>query len=159
MSTITRTFGTPSNWTYDSDLIDLSSGNALLKDIRPADSTCAAFYKDNINLSWGDGVLTGTGTGSPVITSEELDLTAASNQYVDYDAIDNADSQQVGCMRVPIRPNWSGNPANGQYLFLTSKGHNDGKNLISIYQLTTGNVYLWMVNSAGASIIQANLGV
>ena len=151
-------YTTGSNYTYDTDKIEVTAGVAILKDIRPTGSTCAAMYDSSIDLSWGDGVLTGSGTGSPVITAGQLDLTGASNQYVDYDADLNADSQQVGCMRATIIPNYSGNPGNQQYFFGVFYAHDNGTNIVQIYQLTNGNMTFQCKSGTGSLVFQANLG-
>ena len=157
-STINFPYVEPTNYTYDSSKVDIAGGVAKLKDIRPSDSTCAAFYSSTINLSWGEGTLTGTGTGSPTISGNKLDLSNASNQYVDYDADQNADSQQTGCLRIDYYPSYSNNPADTQYIFGVFKANNDGSNAVQIYHATNGNLYLLLKDSTGATITQPSLG-
>ncbi len=157
-ATTTYPFTTSTNYTYDSSVVEITGGVAKLKDITPTDATCAALYTSAIDLTWGDGVLTGTGTGSPTITSGKLDLTGASNQYVDYDADLNADSQQTGCMRIDVYPNYTGNPANDQYFMGTFAAHNNGTNSMQVYQTTNTRMYILCKSSSGAMIFQSNLG-
>jgi hypothetical protein len=159
-TTITYPFTTGGNYTYDSNLIEVTGGVARLKDITPADATCAGLYTSSIDLTWGDGTLTGTGTGTPAITSGQLDLTAASNQYVDYDATNNADSQQVGCMRATITPNYSGTPTNHQCFFSTFKADGDDDNEIMVYQVNgSGNIRVRIQDENSNQIMLVSLGV
>ncbi len=157
-STQSYPFTTPANYTYDSSLVEITGGVAKLKDIRPSNSTCAALFDSSIDLTWGDGTLTGTGTGSPTISSGQLDLTGASNQYIDYDADLNADSQQTGCMRMDYIPNYTGNPGNGQYIFGAFQAHNNGTNSVQIYHDTAKRLYILIKSSSGSTLVQSNLG-
>ena len=158
MTVIQHTFTTPEDYIYDPALVEVAGGVGTLKDISPTGSTCAAVYTDSIDLLWGDGVTTGVGVGSPIVTAGQLDLTGPSNQYVDYDADLNADSQQVGCMRMDYYPNYSGNPSATQFIFGIFKAHNVSANSIQIHHNTDGTITLRMKNSAGGTIVQASIG-
>jgi len=155
-TTITYPFTTPSNYTYDNTIVEIAGGVAKLKDITPANSTCGANYVcGTLDLTYGDGVITGTGVGSPTVSNSLVDLTGALDQYVDYDADLNADGQQVGTIRFDLVPNWTGSPADDQYLFSICKENNSTLNLISLYVNTSGFILLRVNDSTGASIINA----
>src|SRR3990167_7383770 len=100
-------FTDSADYNFDSDLIEISSGKARLKDIRPATATFAASYDNDINGSWGNGVLTGIATGGASVSGGKLVLTNAT-KYVQYAALNNADSLQTGCIRLKYTPNYTG---------------------------------------------------
>jgi hypothetical protein len=70
------------------------------------------FYNNGSSLNgiWGDGNLVGAPVGSPTITNGMLDLTGDLVKYIEYEALDNADSSQRGCIRVRGKWNYSGFP-------------------------------------------------
>lgn len=61
-----------------------------------------ADYATVIDGTEGDGSLTGVGVNSPTISSGRLDLTGGAVTGVTYSAVDNGDSQQVGCVRMNL---------------------------------------------------------
>ena len=109
-------FTDSADYNFDSDLIEISSGKARLKDIRPANATFAANYDNNINGSWGNGVLTGIATGGATVSGGKLDLSGGG-KYITYDADLNGDMQQTGTIRMKVTPNYSGTPATTQIFF------------------------------------------
>jgi len=139
--TFDQDFSNDTGFTYDSAKAEFSGGQVQQKTQRPTNATFGATYTSNINGSWGDGSLAGTGTGSPVITGNKLDLTGGTIKYIDYNASGNANSQQAGTIRLKVTPNYTGNPANNQYLFSISKDGASNNNLIYLYQ-NSGNGYL-----------------
>jgi len=127
-------FTTPSNYSLsDSNKIEVSGGFLQLKNLTPNSSTCGATYTNDINLSWGEGVLTGTAFGGAAVSGGELDLSFNDVRYMSYDAIQNADSQQVGCIRWKMTPNYSGTPTNNVGILMISAA-NVNKNRIMLSQ-------------------------
>jgi len=149
----TENFDSDAGFTFDSSK---ASVGANLE----TDESAYASYNDDINLSIGLGTLTGTGTGSPVITSGKLDLTGLTVKYVDYDANLNADSQQTGCVRIKVTPNYSGVPTGDKVFFVITKADGDADNAINLlHKIATGNLDLGIFDSTGAAIINVSLGV
>ena len=148
-------FTDSADYNFDSDLIEISSGKARLKDIRPANATFAANYDNNINGSWGNGVLTGIATGGATVSGGKLDLSGGG-KYITYDADLNGDMQQTGTIRMKVTPNYSGTPATTQIFFSIFQSENSINNYVGIYQHTDGNIYILIINSTGATIINYN---
>lgn len=156
--TLTEDFADDTGFTYTSASTEFAAGVARQLDQRPADATFHASYASVVNGNWGDGVLTGTATGSPVITSGQLDLTAASVQYVDYAGLGNADSVQNGAIRFNLKPNYSGTPANTQHFFAISKQAGFSNNEITVWHDNLGNLKFRIRGSGGATIQEVNAG-
>ena len=123
----------------------------------PLNCTCYALYDSDINLTYGLGVLTGTGTGSPTVSGGNLDLRGGAIKAVSYSATLNADFTQTGTVRINIIPNYSGTPASDQYLFSISNGVTLN-NLIELYHNTAGNLFINIFDSSGVAIISTSNG-
>lgn len=156
---LTYPFTTPSNYTYDSDALAIESGEASLKDRRPTDATFYAAYAADVNGNWGDGVLTGTPVGGAAVSGGKLDLAHDDVRYLDYDADQNADSKQTGCIRFKITPNYSGTPANTQIFIRIDKANGDTTNEVLVSHKDDGTILLRIKDSVDANIIDASMGV
>ena len=158
--TLNIPFTEPTNYTVsDASKIEVSDGKVKLKSLVPANATCWATYTNNINLNYGGGVLTGTAVGGAAILNEKLDLAHNDVRYVDYAALNNADSQQVGCINLKIIPNYSGAPVgNNQIYIVITKETSDASNLVALNHKTTGQFSILINNSIGESIFVADLG-
>lgn len=143
--TFNQPFTNDTGFTYDSAKTEFVAGKVQQKDQTPANSTCAATYTTDINLSWGDGVLTGTGVGGAAISGNKLDLAHNDVRYVSYDANLNADSQQIGAFKFKYTPNYSGTPVSNQMIVLTCEAASDNTNSIRIYHNTSGQlkIQIW----------------
>jgi hypothetical protein len=148
----TEVFDSPTGFTYDPTKSEFIAGKLQQKDQRPVNATFYAAYTSNINGTWGNGVLTGTATGGASVSGGKLDLRGAT-KYVSYNAVNNANSYQVGCIRFKYTPNYSGLPAASRTLFSITKESGSLLNLISIYHASSGNLYLIMNNYLGVVII------
>ncbi len=152
-------FTTPANYTYNTNEI-LVDGEASLLNKTPTGASSWATYTADINLNAGGGVLTGVAVGGAAVNAGKLDLSFNDARHVDYDADLNADSQQTGCIRFKLTPNYSGTPAASQCFFNISKADNDTDNRITIFHLiTTGNLRITIGSDTGANIVSADLGV
>lgn len=151
-------FADDTGFTYDSDEIEFSGGLMRQKDNRPANSTFHANYSSNINGTWGSGDLTGTGTGSPVITNGKLDLSGSINKFVDYDGTSNINITQKGCIRFNFTPKYSGLPSTDKILFTACRANGDTDNLIRLRHLATGSIDVRMHDDSGTSIFSIVLG-
>jgi len=151
-------FTTPSNYTYDTDKVEIIGGVVKLKDQIPADATSGATYTSSINFNaWSDGTVTGTATGGAAVSGGELDLAHSDLRYVTYDADLNADSQQQGSIIIWVKPNYTGNALSQQYFICVGKS-GGVNNQIAIHHFTS-NLYFHIYSSTGVLIKQANLGV
>jgi hypothetical protein len=152
-------FTSDAGFTYDNTKAEFASGLARTKSQRPTNATFGATYTDNINGSWGNGGLNGTGIGSPTISGGKLELTGGT-KYVSYDAVGNADTLQTGCIRIRYTPNYTGTPSASRAVFCISQG-TTGNNVIYLYHATvSGYLYFAINNSAGGPIIpETSFGV
>jgi len=150
--TTNYTFDNGINYTYDNTRITFAGGKALYKDLTPADSTFYAKLDSNINGNFGGGVLTGTATGGASIVAGKLDLSAGS-KYVSYDAVLNAASQQVGCIRFLYTPAYSGLPATTQTLFCNCKQAGSINNIIFITHNIARAILISIYDSSGVAIM------
>lgn len=150
-------FADDTDFTYDSDYSEFSSGQVQQKDQRQTGATFGVSYTANINGSWGDGVLTGTATGGASVSGGKLDLTGGGVKYVDYDADANADSQQVGCVRLKYTPNYNGSPPTDYPVFSILKADGDTNNIIMFRHETSGIWKIYIEDYIGALIMSASL--
>ncbi len=150
-------FTTPTNYTFDSDVIEVSGGKAKLKDQRPSGATFHANYNADVDGNWGDGVLIGTPVGGAGVSGGKLDLTGGAAKYVDYASAGNADHAQVGCIRFIYQPNYSGSPTSARIpISLCKEGST--KNLLTLYHYLAGKLRLQIYSSVSLLIIDADLG-
>ncbi len=152
-------FTTPSNYTFDSDVIEVTGGKAKLKDQRPANATFFANYNADINGNWGGGVLVGVATGGAGVSGGKLDLDGGIAKYVSYDADLNADSQQVGCLRLSYTPAYSGSPSSLRAIASISKLHAATENLIFLFHNSDGNLTCLFNDDANVIITTGVFGV
>jgi len=147
------------NKKYVDDINSYTDSPMLLPGSEIDNATFYAGYAEDVNGDWGDGTLTGTGTGSPVITDGELDLSAASVQHVDYPGTGNiSTATQTGCVRFIYTPDYSGTPSGTRLLFLCCKADSDWDNEISIEHLvTSGNVNVRVRDSVGGFIFYTQM--
>ena len=147
-------FASATGLTFDSSIIEVTGGVAKLKSQRPTDSTFGATYTSVIDGSFGDGVLTGTGFGSPVITGNQLDLDGAVLKYVDYDGTGNANTAiQTGAIKFKLTPNYTGVPTANKTFVAVSSAAGSSINLISLtHVLATGDISLSIFDSGGILI-------
>ena len=151
--TVSYPFTTSGNYTYDNTLVEVTGGVAKLKDLRPANATFFAGYGTDINGNWGGGTLTGSATGGAAVADGKLDLAHGDVRYVDYDADLNADSQQVGCVRFVVIPNYSGSPSGDRTFFFACKADGDADNTVFMRHKTTGAIMILVYDQTGATII------
>ena len=155
--TFNEDFADDTDFTYTSAYSEFSGGQVQQINTR-VDATCAATYTTDVNLDWGDGTLTGTATGGAAVAGGKLDLKYGDLRYVDYAATGNAASQQTGCIRAKITPNYSGSPATNQVFILITKASGDGTNGLIFFHKTTGDVSLVCNDSTGTPIFNVDLG-
>lgn len=155
--TYNQAFTSSTGFTFDSNDTEFSGGQVQQLDQAPADATFYANYTSDINGTWGDGTLTGTGTGSPAVSGGKLDLKNGS-KYVDYPGTDNASTAtQTGAIRFTFTPDYTGSPASN--LTLISVGNTTNSNsLIRIRQQSSGLLNVVILDNAAATIVNAGFG-
>jgi hypothetical protein len=152
----TQDFASSVGFTFASTKTEFVGGLCRQKDQRPSDATFGAAYTLDINGSWGNGVLTGTGS-SATVSGGKLNLKGGTAKYVTYDAAGNSPNTQVGCIKLKYTPNYSGTPSANRYLFdLYSNPANDN-NSLQVYHGATGNIHARLCNSTGAYIFSSFL--
>jgi hypothetical protein len=154
-------FNNPADFTFDNtksaitDKLRLRDIIAYHKSIYG--STFFANYETDINGLWANGVLTGTPTGGATVGGGKLDLKAWG-KYVSYDALNNADSQQQGCIEVEIIPDWSGAGAN-RTIMVISRAVGNNRNQIQITQWNNGQLKVIIFDKDGLIITNQLLSV
>jgi len=132
-------FDTPANYTYVGADIDVVGGEARLKP-QAANTTFIASYRYNTNGTYGVGDITGTAVCGASVVSNKLDLSYNDLRYVDYDAVDNADSQQVGCIRFILTPNYTSPPSVTRVFLSIGNATGSLANLLQIQQQNNSNL-------------------
>ena len=156
-TTINFPYTTDTNYSFDSNLIEVTGGVAKLKSQVPTDATFGANYTTDEDGVFGDGVLTGTLNGTATVSGGKLDLTGNVLKYVSYDPVDNFDSTTVGTIRMRITPNYSGNPTNDSIFFSISRNDASSDNMILLKQRPNGQVAVFMRSESTVSIMAATL--
>ncbi len=149
-------FTDDTDFVYDNTKVEFVGGQIQQKVI-VSDATFGANYNTNINGNWGDGTLTGMAVGGAAVVSGKLDLKGDTLKYVDYNAVNNADSQQTGAVKFKYTPNYSGAPSASRAPFTISQAAGSGNNRVQISHLSSGQLRLVLSDSVGATILQADL--
>lgn len=147
-----------SGFTYDSALTEFVAGKCQQKDQQP-NADAAADYSSSIDLSWGGGSLTGAATGGASVVAGELDLAHDDLRYVDYSATGNADSTQVGAVKLIFRPNYSGTPSTAQVETHLGESGNHNNQISFAHIVGSGKIRVSFYNTAGVLISINDLGV
>lgn len=147
----------PGDFSYDANVIEVSGGLAKLKSLIPANETFYASYDVDINGTRGAGVLTGTAYAGASVSGGKLDCKTYG-KLVDYDAIGNANSQQQGCIRFLITPNFSGIGQKHRFFTIT-KEHGSYINNIRIMQWHNGQMSIVINDKDAVSIANGFLPV
>ena len=146
----TEDFADDTGFIYNSDLAEFIGGQVQQKSI--IEAICGANFNTDINLEdWSGGVVTGTAYNGAGITSGKLDLSGSVNKYIDFDALNNADMQQTGCIRFKWTPKYSG-AGSFQYLFTIVQAAGNANNRIRMYHQSTLLFYV-ISDSVGGSIV------
>jgi hypothetical protein len=146
----TENFDNDTGHTYDSDLVEFKDSKIEQKS--QIDALCGANFNTDINLEdWSGGVVTGTAYNGAGITSGQLDLSGSENKYIDFDANNNADAQQQGCIEFDWIPKYSG-AGSFQYLPTIVQAAGNANNRIRIYHQST-LLFVAISDSTGGSIV------
>ena len=159
LQNFSNSFTDDTGFTYDNTKAEFSGGLIRQKDLRPAGSSFHANYNLGFNANWGTGGLTATNNGGALNAGKLELLGGISTKYVDYDASGgNADSLQVGCVRIRVVPNYTGTPATNNFFFRICQASGSGNNVVGIHHTTAGFLAIRIFNNAGGTIISANAG-
>lgn len=153
-------FSSVADYVYDVTKILVSGGNAKLIDQRPTNATFFASFNTNQNGNWGNGTLTGTLSGAASVSGGYLNCSSGQSSC-DFSAVSNADSTQLGCVRVIYQPEYSGTPSAPRNIFLISNSNASLVNILGLYHNSvTGQLFMYIYNSSGVAITSAtSLGV
>lgn len=152
-------YTTPSDYTYDTDKVEVD-GETRLKEGSNPEATFFANFNTDINGTWGDGVLIGTAYGGAAILNAELDLTGGGIKYTEYSGVDNINSTQKGAVRFKYTSNYSGGPPSWYTLFelQISDGINTDEIYLSHTNISGGQLYL-QIRGSGSGIVSSYFGV
>jgi hypothetical protein len=128
--------------------------------IPPQGSTFFATFKSDLNGNYGGGTLTGTPQGSAAIANGQLDLNYSDWRYVDFDAKNNADSQQKGAIKFKVTPNYAGAPLADHSFINECKADSASNNMIDImHHSGDAKMVLTAVDKNNALVFQTPIGV
>lgn len=123
---IILTFGNTTDYTYDSDLVEIDNGQIKLKDLTPDSATFASTFTNNENGNWGDGTLTGTLTNATV-SGGKLDCTGETEKHAKWNSTDNITSGNAFTVIFDYIPDYSGAPTTAKNLIYQDSSSNKNK--------------------------------
>lgn len=153
----TQNFSDDEGFTYNSDEVEFFEGLIRQVDQRPSGATFYGAYTTTMDGNWGNGALTATNNGGTLNDGMLQLLGADTEKYVDYAAEENADSQQTGCFRIKIVPNYSGPPSSIQ-IFYRAGANGTNSNALGIQHSTTGQLALRVYNANATAATSLDLG-
>lgn len=153
----TEDFADGGGHTYDNTKSEFSGGQNQQKLLIPSDAISGLTFDSTIDFaSWSGGVVTGAAIGGALVSGGKLDLAHNDIRYVNYDAVSNADSQQVGAFKFKYTPNYSGFPSSDMTM-ITIKHSSTAANLILLrHSVTTGKFFILIYDSAQVAIVNYN---
>lgn len=149
-----QSFGSSTGFTFNSTASEFVGGVLRQKDTRPANETFFAPLSSIVDGAWGNGVLTGTLSGSTAFVGGKLNLTGGSATWA---AAGNADSAQTGCVRFRVTPNYSGSPSAYQ-VFVAEAPASGIDDFDEIFHAPDGSFHIFLSGTTGTIIVDANLG-
>jgi hypothetical protein len=111
---------------------------------------CDFTSSENANYSAGSG--TALINGSTSVSGGYLNLSGSGNNSIGFSGDLNAPNPQNGCIRIRVKPNYTGNPATDQY-FVSIGNTGDLSNLIHIYHSSAGNLTAQIYSEAETQIL------
>lgn len=147
LQTLSIDFTNPTNFTFDSDLIEFTdSQKPQLKYLPDADIQLYASFTNDQDANYSIDSVTGTLNGSASVSGGELVLSG--NSYCDWSHLNMANVLQQGCVMVRFKPNYTGNAVSFQQIF---KSNNNTLN--QIYMRHNANLIQAVVNDSSGSTI------
>lgn len=122
-------------------------------------ATFVATFRTSVNADFAIGSKTATAVGGASIVGGKLDLSHGDKRYVDFSAVQNADSGSVGAYRFKYFPNYNGSPASDQYIVTVCQANASTINYQSVVHRSNGHLFLLSYNSAGTLVVEGDLGL
>lgn len=153
----TEDFTDDTDFIYDVDKTEFLAGTVRQLNKKPLNAIFYASYSSDVDGIWGDGVLTGTTTGTVTVSGGLLNLPSPQVKYVDYSGVGNIDSAiQQGCVRVRYIPDYSGTSNARRVIFQSCKADSDDFNEIYIDHVkVSGDINVCMKDNAGVIIFDS----
>lgn len=149
--TFNQPFTSSAGFTFDSAKTQFTGSQMEAIDQRPSNATFFASFTTDEDGNWGDGVLTGTLDGSTTIDSGYVKMSNTLGDGLHWAALNNADSQQTGCVRFVVQTQYSGAPTNTQVLWYVSKTSALVNSLAIVHQTGAGNIRITCYDQAGVN--------
>lgn len=158
---------TAGNFTFDAALVEFIGGLARLKQLPIG--TFLALYRlagtvDPPNNTVGDGDAGGGDltvqavTGVVAVAAGRLQLLgAATEKRIEYDAPANADSTNVGCLRIGIVTGYTGSPVTDQHFYGEGMTVASANRRLLLSHSTTGVLTCDILDNSGATVVSLAL--
>jgi len=145
-------FTNDTGFTYDNTMAEFTGGLVRSKDQRPANAILAATYTSSVDLSWASfSPLTGTLSGTPIISGTKLVCTGAQGVYYSNAAIGAI--QNIGTMRAKYTPNYTTSPPTNVNILTLWNGSNSDDRIVLTNSPSGNNLRLTVSDSTGTSIV------
>lgn len=138
-------FATPSNYTYDSDLIEITGGVGKLKDRRESGWALYDNFSNATNATYGRGTLTRTLTNA-TITGGELDCTGGTPKTANYENNNLTSLVEEVKIDFKFKPDFNASPGDTPFLFHLAIAT---ANQIQCYVTSTGSITVRAYDSSG----------
>lgn len=146
----------PNNFTYDSDIIEVTGSVARLKSIPlQGDETFVAKLTDSKDADRAAGSVTGTLNGSAAIESGFLNLDQGASSSIDYASASNFSPSNKFALRMKVKAGFTGAPSANQR-FIDISNESNTNDFIFLEYSTSQN---WVINirdSTGSNIVNVS---
>lgn len=140
------------NFTYDSSIVDFTGTAVELTNIRPANATFYAGFHGTFDADYGDGSLTATLSGTPVLGTYYASLVGSGN-FLSFSAPLNTSFTQVGTIRLDVTPLYSGAPGNNQNIISINSAPGSLIDLLEFRHDTGTSIFHYFVYDSAGSVI------
>lgn len=155
--TQTQDYSDSSVFTFDSDEVTISGGQACLADQTPTDAKFGASYTTDEDLvNWSSCPFDGTLVGGATVASGKLNLKGLTGKYCTYDAT-GAINPTRGTIRIRYIPNYTGNPAADKVLWNFQASSGSNVNRLQLKQDSSSAFRLDTYDSSG-TLVSSNVG-
>ena len=145
-------FSSDEGFEYDDSLSEITAGRLQQKDARPSGATMADLFTLGGSANWGNGILTRTLNGSAVIDSESLLIPTGTNNWAEYDALNNLAGGNIGAVRFRYKPTFS-TPSVSQNLFYTFSSIGNLPNVIYILHNSNATLLVRIYDQSGNQVL------
>lgn len=123
------------------------------------DATFVATFRTSVDADFAIGSKTATAVGGASIVGGKLDLAHGDKRYVDFSAVQNADSGSIGTYRFKYFPNYNGSPASDQYIVTVCQANASTVNYQSLIHRVNGHLAILSYNSSGTLVVDTDQGL